>query len=704
MLELNHLTLENFMSISNMDLDLTNKITLISGENASGKSSIIDAISLCFVSKKRSTSYQDYVKQGKEYAKIILDCKINNKPVNFDIQLNLVKGTAFDITLTYDGKVYHNKETEDIIKSFGLDYYSDLIFTLQNEQDITSLTPAQRAYYLQKLLNFDFEDQKITLKKELEQFAEIIKINNIEIPQKEQSIKREQSSFETKKQITQTEDDILKFKEQIKNKETELLEAEKSVKTLAELNRKIAAINSQILEKQSSINDLKRQANSINEVINNRKKYEARLVELSGDTEDLTKKANELLNEVQNAEQLEREINGELNDIGDNRLTLLAIKHEIDKLQEMYDAELCPYCGQKTRDIAEDKFITYIQKQDLPEELTINVSTISECQINIIDKLAEYGNLIETKEKEREVISSELSKLNDKRIHYNVALDKLNHETLFVNQQLQGRIYNQSDIESIIKDITEEENIVTAITANKTNYENEIKKVSGVSISSINNELNSLRTVINNYSNTLLANEEIEKRNLQRKLNIVEIQKEIDELKNKNTEIIKQKDTYEEAYKIFDKDLPNFMSIKACAVLQENINDFIQNIFPNYEVSLQASKKGCEFFYTKNNTIKEGKKKNNYLINAKMSSGFEKALLTLAFKVSLAELYSCDCLILDEADGAANDDNAQLLYENLINENKFNQIFLITHKNTIKELVANNYNARVYEVENGSLI
>jgi DNA repair exonuclease SbcCD ATPase subunit len=87
-----------------------------------------------------------------------------------------------------------------------------------------------------------------------------------------------------------------------------------------------------------------------------------------------------------------------------------------------------------------------------------------------------------------------------------------------------------------------------------------------------------------------------------------------------------------------------------------------------------------------------------------MSSGFEKALLSLAFKISLARMYSCNCLFLDEADGAADEENTQVLYESIIDSGYFDQLFLITHKNNIKEFVVNNYQAQIFEVEKGRLI
>jgi DNA repair exonuclease SbcCD ATPase subunit len=145
------------------------------------------------------------------------------------------------------------------------------------------------------------------------------------------------------------------------------------------------------------------------------------------------------------------------------------------------------------------------------------------------------------------------------------------------------------------------------------------------------------------------------------------------------------------------------MVVNTCGKLQEEMNNFIQNIFPNYEVRLSNSKKGCEFFYTKDRSILElEKKKNNAWINSKMSSGMEKAALTLSFKISLAQLYGLNILIGDEIDQNADNESSEKLFESLTNL-PFDQLFLITHKNEIKDFITDNFSdTKTYEVKDGT--
>lgn len=687
------------MCFDEAEFNFTNKLVLISGANGQGKSAIFDAISLCFSSKKRSVSYQDYVKQGKDTANIVLDCIINNNPVHFEIQLNLSKGTPFDINLTIDNKTYHNKETEEIIESFGLDYYSNLIFSMQNDNDITSLTPAQRAYYLQNLLNFDFEKQKEHLKNNISQFDTIIKSSNTEIPIKENFIKKEESSFEVLKEVPEL--NLLELTTKIENKEKELEESEKKMTEFYQSKEKISVLQNKIVETNSSI---KLQYHYAKEIQSKKDSIQSMLKEKEDSKlkiEEYKKSILNLTNEQNENKQLLLEIDSEISEIKKLIDDYNKANNELNRLCKVYEEDKCPFCGQETKDAIEEQFNKYISSNELFSFIQ-NKSSLLDTKDEVSLKLSSFNSKLKDLEAEKSNIVSnketlELALMGKKSL-LNGACDRI--------QIIDDFIKNSN-----FKDELEEKNLIILnlqmelrqIELEKISYEEEIKNFVEIKLSEISKEISLLKNKKSEYESLLDVNKNIELRNKKRQENIDSLKLEIETLKNKNRDIILQKDIFEEAYKIFNTDLPNFMTIKACFTLQDSINSFIQDIFPQYEVLLQASKKGCEFFYTKDSSIKESKKKNNFLLNTRMSSGFEKNLLTLAFKVSLAKLYNCDCCFLDEADGAADEYNTQLLYNNIINL-EFNQIFLITHKEFVKEFLINNYPVDFFEIKNGKVI
>lgn len=149
------------MNIEKADLNFDSSLIMIYGEPASGKSSIFEAIAVCLSSMKRSGTYGEYVKQGCKKANIKLNCLYNRSPLNFDITLNRVNGTAFEGTCEYNGHTYKGStEIESFLEQEDLDYYVKIMFTMQHDKDITELGSAPRLDYIQKLFNFNFDDQK----------------------------------------------------------------------------------------------------------------------------------------------------------------------------------------------------------------------------------------------------------------------------------------------------------------------------------------------------------------------------------------------------------------------------------------------------------------------------------------------------------------------------------------------------------------
>ena len=159
----------------------------------------------------------------------------------------------------------------------------------------------------------------------------------------------------------------------------------------------------------------------------------------------------------------------------------------------------------------------------------------------------------------------------------------------------------------------------------------------------------------------------------------------------------KDEKVYKEAFTLLSKNLPDYLTVKTCDLLQEEMNNFIHVVFPEMEIRLFQNKKGIEFFYTKEqNYNKED------MSNAKMASGFEKDLLTLAFKVALCKLYCLPFAFFDEPDGHSSDGNAERLFKSLFTNGIFEQVFFISHKSGVRDIVKSNAEGvRTYYVEHG---
>jgi DNA repair exonuclease SbcCD ATPase subunit len=86
----------------------------------------------------------------------------------------------------------------------------------------------------------------------------------------------------------------------------------------------------------------------------------------------------------------------------------------------------------------------------------------------------------------------------------------------------------------------------------------------------------------------------------------------------------------------------------------------------------------------------------------KSASGFEKQVFSFAYKFALGRIQNYGILFLDEVDSSASVENSQKFYETLGKmDSYFKQVFVITHKPEIKDILYNDYQATIYTVEKG---
>jgi DNA repair exonuclease SbcCD ATPase subunit len=137
-----------------------------------------------------------------------------------------------------------------------------------------------------------------------------------------------------------------------------------------------------------------------------------------------------------------------------------------------------------------------------------------------------------------------------------------------------------------------------------------------------------------------------------------------------------------------------------CSELEEYINEFIDSIKSNLRVKLLKTKKGVELYVTPNNASSD---KPSEWSTIKMCSGFEKDLISLAFKIALARAYNLRILILDEIDSAATSENSGRLFSLIAKITDFDSVIVVSHKDSVRNvLVEEGQNVVAYEVTNGN--
>ena len=88
MFTLSRIAVKNFMSIAEQEIEFNEGILGITGENGSGKSSLLNAIGLCLTEYRAGDSLRDYVKAGELEARVNLEGFYKGYPISYEVMTN----------------------------------------------------------------------------------------------------------------------------------------------------------------------------------------------------------------------------------------------------------------------------------------------------------------------------------------------------------------------------------------------------------------------------------------------------------------------------------------------------------------------------------------------------------------------------------------------------------------------------------------
>lgn len=658
------------MCCDSVTLDLSDAHNiLLEGDNGNGKSALLDAIALCFAEHRRADKFADYVQNGYNEGVIDLTATINDEKINFHIVLLVEGGTPFNRTVTYKGQTYQNTEVTGLLEKLELPFYSRIIFSMQGSDDIATMSPSVRADYLQRLLQFNFEYPLQKIRNKLTELETNKLYNKSQIEFNEKAIQAKK--LKELRELPISENVYENYKTEISKLKDEV--------------SKKNSLYSGIIEKTNKVNELKSFISDFDNKIN----LNARATDLLRSIEEKIASDKEQLKEIPTIEKSENYdseieenekkielLNMKIRDSIEEKSELNATLSKLKEREELHKKGLCPVCGQKTDFIAEENNVAEIRK--ISGQILGITSDIEKAE----KEIQELKSLIDEIDTKKTAEAQLIVDNNSKRTVLEAEIAGYSRQKSGITfYELSESDYNDSVKE---KDLLEEEIF-------KTQKEVDAFKEKEARIEFLQKE-------IDEFSDTLLQNSWIEKDNEKIRAEIDNYKSQIEKLKEN---VITQEKTYEyhkEAKKLLELDLPNYLIVKTCAKLEQEMNDFIHIVFPNMYVALFQKKRGVEFFYSKNGPILERKN----CITAKMASGFERSLLSIAFKVALCKAYNLSLSVLDEVDAFASDSNSEKVYTSLIESGIFNQLFIITHKPSTRETIKDMFdNITYFYVEKG---
>lgn len=674
MIELESLYLEHFMRITKADLDLRSAITILEGDNGQGKSAVMEAIAVCLAERKRADSVKEFVQKGFDHAKIILTMKYNSVPIIFNVALNVRGGTPLERDVEYEGKHYINSEVTDLIKELDFTFYSDIILSMQGQDDIATMTPVQRANLLQRLFQFDFAEKVKGIIDKIDEANEAIKLDNSKIDY----LNKELVAKKARR-------DSVVLKEPPFDSSTYYAKQDEEVKLFEELT-KIKKIMGEVNELQDKRNIIVEKSNNLGFKIQElrQKKETAQAAKNELSTFDFDGKSSIITSEI---ELLRKDIESQNADLQtydesikanqakqtevlQNIATCKYKDSEFAKKLDLIERGVCPECGQSTCNM-DHSVIEYDKNTNTNQ---------------IIDLETEEGYIgfaIADDRRKKEEVRKNISSLISKKATAEANLASL--ESTY--NVLKSKIMPLDVYEQLESDLKTAEVDQAALTDAYNNIINELEShkdaLSNQDI--VERRYEAVKAEIKSFDNVKVFNDAAQKQIEQYDEDIKNSEMNIEIIKNTVASLTKDIECYNEVKKVLDKELPNFLIVKTCSKLESEMNIFVQEVFPEFRIRLLQSKRGVEFFYTvdANNDMEDVKT----LINSKMASGYERSVLGIAFKVALCRAYGLTFAALDEIDSAASDDNSMKTFSSLINSNVFDQMIFITHKEPTKEMI-----------------
>lgn len=680
MLHLNKLTLDHFMCVTHAELDFSSdKVIVLNGPNGQGKSTIQAAVALCLIEEKRGNSYAEFVQSGFRGATIQLDAEIKYNPIHFEIIID-TKGSGLTRTALYNNKKYTNSEVSDLLKSFDIDYFADIIMSTQgNTDDIIKISPKERQRYLQKLLNFDFDNELVQCKNKIDEFEKMINENRSIVKFSNESIDSKNKELRDVNVLDFTEQDISDIQTEIANLDNQIKEFSKLTKEKDSLNNRKSLYKDTIHSYQRDIDEYHRKITEVAENVDKKEKIEKEIAELDNKIFELSKDLKAAKDTPMMPLNLLKE---EKKTLEENYYMESAKLTEAKKHLDLVNGGKCPTCGQE---FSLDEVDTY--KQEVLE-ITENVNRFNhqliqkETEVKVAQQEFDSVNAMIRKIDNEILINTRLKEQKKKQIESLPVGNEAEYFSVIAERQ--------AEIDRVNKDIESLDSQISDIDSKCSNY------------AEVSNSFTQKMNRLNDMNKKVYENNIILENNAKIRQSIIELKDKIAGSEKLIESYLTQEKVYDEVDAMFRKTFPNYLIVKTCAKLEEEMNDFIQIVFPNMAVKLFQDRAGVGFYYTTDKS-KITKWTKDEMINVRMASGFESSVLSIAFKVALCKAYNLPFAFLDEIDCFGDDTNSERLFQSLVGGGIFDQLFIISHKENVKSMIENRAkNFKMYYVKKGA--
>ena len=709
------LKMKNFKSVSEADLVFNKGITLFSGDNGEGKSTALHAITLLLFNTYEMKSLKEYIKWGEDSFLISMDFDHEGESYTISLSFNskgLSKRELFCNGTLWEGSNAISKMAEII----DPDLAKASMISMQDEKNLITTTPSQRREYLKKVYNLEFKDELIKIAEDIERVSQeserikgqLVALQNISYDHKELKELPSEDEVRHYQRILESYDSRVKEVKEKQNAYDELIYTRRNLcEVTSDLERKIKEIKSSIEIIQDKISEKTEKIKSFERTdVEERckeeiKELEERYIREKQKFEKILDDSRQCLNETTS------DLASYSSGITRDKVHDLEIVYT--ELNSQYRAEqqtiftlsdgVCPVCGKPVTEEELNKHKS--QFEEIKAKMYKAKEDYELANVKLTDIEKDIRILKERKESyEREIasFSSRIERLDKDHEHEKQRIEeKAEYEE---RQRLSSISSLKESIDTLNISMENQENALHSHEEMLSSKEKELESVRTklLSFEDVSEALNALHREFDEplrwmeqYKRDVTSNEAIEKYNaeMDRKEEERQIQMSVLEEKQRKTDGDIAKMTL--AKNIIQKEFPSYVISHMIKTLKDYINEFLEKVYPKYEVSIEESRNSLNVTY------------GDYKADVKGASGFEKSVFSLAYMYALGKMQSYGCIIVDEGDGAASVEKSLKFYETLGHSTQtFSQIITITHKEEAKELLKNDFGAKVYTVSNGT--
>lgn len=640
--------------------DKANGIIGIFAPNASGKSSLFDALAFCIFDKTSRTNISKNILNNQRED---FQCKFNFEidGVDYFIERSAKwtrakKNLKVDVSFwrETDGKIEslngeQRRETNRNIERY-LGKFEDFILTTMSLQGNHSLfvdkSQSERKDILSQFIGLDIFEKlyNSALDENRGNSVLIKKFKSDDLVGKltivDDEITSAQSEYNT------TKDKSEKLQEQIEVVQSNIEKLQKKLHQIPNDNLDIDNLREQLDDKELVLHDV-----------------ESNILELTDELDDITKKRNTLSNKLKDYDV----------DVLSDKVKLLT---ETETLLHALDSEL-KFIVDKIDD--KSKLIAKLKSHRYNETCEICIENSK----SILDSLTEEQNLLNKLYDEQTSKNDDITKLKN-NVKENLQYKEIWKEYLTLSENFQSTELHISKIESkidkeelfklkVLSKIGELDTLITEYNSNsdkiKENQEihQKITKIKNEELSGLKNELKAVESKLlkdNGNLSTLLN----QKKTLEDRI------REVEELEHRNNLY----DLYLSA--ISKNGIPYKLIETALPKIEGEINNILGQIV-DFGIELEADDKNINA-----NLIR-----NDRRWSLEMCSGMERFISGLAIRVALINVCNLprpNFLILDEGFGTLDSENLQSLYS-LFDylKTQFDFVMIISHIDSMRDMV-----------------